>query len=179
MANPGTAKFQLTHLLRGATRISGATMVLLDFNSRTSCEVRPDTVFLRLGFAYFNSRTSCEVRHRPVCGISRSPGFQLTHLLRGATSPRPVSVFRRVFQLTHLLRGATNLVKAQLTTDVFQLTHLLRGATHTGADYVGANHFNSRTSCEVRPGRGSDNRQRRSDFNSRTSCEVRQRGGID
>ena len=80
--------FQLTHLLRGATPapVCAPCPEHHDFNSRTSCEVRhcgPPTSELRRNF---NSRTSCEVRlivtiPQTIAGI-----FQLTHLLRGATS---------------------------------------------------------------------------------------------
>ena len=56
-----------------------------NFNSRTSCEVRPSPWPAGFSPLYFNSRTSCEVR----------PNRQ--HLWRG----------QNIFQLTHLLRGAT------------------------------------------------------------------------
>ena len=99
----------------------------------------------------FNSRTSCEVRQPRTVERERDLLFQLTHLLRGATSA------------CHMCYDSTR----------FQLTHLLRGATHAcvGAG-TASGHFNSRTSCEVRPIRA---RARNSgiNFNSRTSCEVR------
>ena len=124
----------------------------LNFNSRTSCEVRP------FQFAHcphqlnFNSRTSCEVRHHPVRGFSRSSGFQLTHLLRGATWKPGFLAGYAGFQLTHLLRGATcsrfGLVQAPI-------------------------YFNSRTSCEVRLA-AVNFYSPAVNFNSRTSCEVRQ-----
>ena len=101
-----------------------------DFNSRTSCEVRLllpafiragaisthaplarcDQVFshsLIMPSAHFNSRTSCEVRLRPCRTPGSSPGFQLTHLLRGATTRHWWWTGILTFQLTHLLRGAT------------------------------------------------------------------------
>ena len=79
-----------------------------DFNSRTSCEVRrgggggadrqhisthaplarcdSGRMFFETRLCDFNSRTSCEVR--PIPNGMRTLGqlFQLTHLLRGATS---------------------------------------------------------------------------------------------
>ena len=57
-----SGKFQLTHLLRGATGCDGCPAVLWHFNSRTSCEVRRRNRRKTMGVCYFNSRTSCEVR---------------------------------------------------------------------------------------------------------------------
>ena len=57
----------------------------------------------------FNSRTSCEVRQKSICMRIPAPEFQLTHLLRGATGSAGSYVFMGVFQLTHLLRGATDM----------------------------------------------------------------------
>ena len=61
-------KFQLAHLLRGATRRA---------------------VVRRLGQLRFNSRTSCEVRPTGTRPRKNGPWFQLTHLLRGATCRPP------------------------------------------------------------------------------------------
>ena len=100
--------------------------------------------------------------------------FQLTHLLRGATLLEILTPIKIIFQLTHLLRGATNRVKDGGQLIKFQLTHLLRGATQIfnavrininisthaplarcdvleGPVLLAPHHFNSRTSCEVRP----------------------------
>ena len=56
------------------------------FNSRTSCEVRrTPRPASRAAGSYFNSRTSCEVRQMRDVDAVYSGGFQLTHLLRGAT----------------------------------------------------------------------------------------------
>ena len=55
----------------------------------------------------FNSRTSCEVRPAPARIKAGRKRFQLTHLLRGATRKRNRWTGIRRFQLTHLLRGAT------------------------------------------------------------------------
>ena len=66
--NPGAmcaaCRFQLTHLLRGATsRYRNAFERMMDFNSRTSCEVRRTSISMAVcGALNFNSRTSCEVR---------------------------------------------------------------------------------------------------------------------
>ena len=145
----------------------------VNFNSRTSCEVRPwparrhnpgavistHAPLARCDKAVktlqargwnFNSRTSCEVR-RGVPGAQHpAQGFQLTHLLRGATA--------RCLLWYNIL--------------TFQLTHLLRGATKFYAGQAQILHFNSRTSCEVRLRLGRI-RSGRWNFNSRTSCEVR------
>ena len=99
------------------------------FNSRTSCEVRLDTSKIFVQNFNFNSRTSCEVRRPRERPISRLAGFQLTHLLRGATGlPEGVHPGSG-FQLTHLLRGATGRGYRCGCFRRFQLTHLLRGAT--------------------------------------------------
>ena len=58
-----------------------------DFNSRTSCEVRLVADDLSDGgLVDFNSRTSCEVRPPAVTRVPSAGLFQLTHLLRGATT---------------------------------------------------------------------------------------------
>ena len=60
-------KFQLTHLLRGATLGTAAPLANLTyFNSRTSCEVRHKILFIGDSFLDFNSRTSCEVRQTAI-----------------------------------------------------------------------------------------------------------------
>ena len=170
------------------------------------------------GSADFNSRTSCEVRrteagafapirgistHAPLARCDMDPptrvcddGFQLTHLLRGATiwqsseyAPRLISThaplarcdhhvcdFRDLvnpFQLTHLLRGAT-VNRALRNTDKFISTHapLARCDDHWRRNREAQEHFNSRTSCEVRRERQKLPAAKRY-FNSRTSCEVR------
>ena len=55
--------FQLTHLLRDATSACHfANSITSNFNSRTSCEVRPQLAQRPAQVLDFNSRTSCEVR---------------------------------------------------------------------------------------------------------------------
>ena len=123
--------------------------------------------------------------------------FQLTHLLRGATGLRIAATDAIQFQLTHLLRGATisrtyHAVVAEISTHA----PLARCDSVFTALLQHPVNFNSRTSCEVRPGRDDPHRERaqgfqlthllrgatrtpandgraRGDFNSRTSCEVR------
>ena len=57
-------RFQSTHLMRGATYLLLPSAILTkNFNPRTSCEVRPFTIFGTACTYYFNPRTSCEVRH--------------------------------------------------------------------------------------------------------------------
>ena len=151
---PSWPKFQLTHLLRGATPFSrhcssirsisthaplarcdlGVTIpienVRKDFNSRTSCEVRPEHQRMM-------AEREAISTHAPLarCDLAqiyadRGGQFQLTHLLRGATLPGGALDGCISFQLTHLLRGATQ-PDRMLGNPVyiFQLTHLLRGAT--------------------------------------------------
>ena len=100
-------EFQLTHLLRGATlAASGYSDFSSYFNSRTSCEVRPSRIAKTKGLANFNSRTSCEVR------------------LAGEREKKR----RRISTHAPLAR-----------CDPIRIRYLVIPA-----------HFNSRTSCEVR-----------------------------
>ena len=99
--------------------------------------------------------------------------FQLTHLLRGATSMSVApSLYSDISTHAPLARcdyhESVNVVGDKISTHaplarcdtfpfssftsthLFQLTHLLRGATISGKDVVSMSNFNSRTSCEVR-----------------------------
>ena len=168
-------QFQLTHLLRGATRsgggrratdrfqlthlLRGATLLLeiqryrgyIHFNSRTSCEVRQFDALQTQRPSNFNSRTSCEVRPAPIDNAMLSVDFNSrTSCEVRLPGPRRISA-QTPFQLTHLLRGATD--------------NVYRGSNDSA-------NFNSRTSCEVRRDEKS-NADRPINFNSRTSCEVR------
>ena len=122
--------FQLTHLLRGATHGGRRRAGPADFNSRTSCEVRPKWMYNIATRLNFNSRTSCEVR-RLVANFH----FEVSNF----NSRTSCEVRRSGGQHDPGGPGA------------FQLTHLLRGATPVRIRYpvIPAN-FNSRTSCEVR-----------------------------
>ena len=144
----------------------------------------------------FNSRTSCEVRPAPSSSVRKPPVFQLTHLLRGATlldssaatmssisthaplarcDPMPAAPIRKslYFNSRTSCEVRLSLSTTMCPSSGFQLTHLLRGATPAAKRAACCQrHFNSRTSCEVRlsvkfghPGNLH--------FNSRTSCEVR------
>ena len=91
--------FQSTHLLRGATvglgvmqtrdsisihaplarcdcRYCGYIISILNFNPRTSCEVRPTSSTCNGCATYFNPRTSCEVR--PATGRSYPKGIKIS-----------------------------------------------------------------------------------------------------
>ena len=122
-----TTTFQLTHLLRGATK-KGLAICAEDMFQLTHL-LRGATDLCFTGV--------------------RAYEFQLTHLLRGATfsftPPVPRTSFNsrtscevrlRVMRSSHIL--------------MFQLTHLLRGATRPRISVSRAHSFNSRTSCEVR-----------------------------
>ena len=79
--------FQLTHLLRGATRaLSRPCVSSTYFNSRTSCEVRLDHEYgiLNLAISTHAPLARCDTDGRLFTGAHGK--FQLTHLLRGATS---------------------------------------------------------------------------------------------
>ena len=147
----GYSKFQLTHLLRGATYVTtlSDSGLISTHAPLARCDIPKRVKF---------GRTRKISTHAPLarcdltaltCGLFL--GFQLTHLLRGATSGtcNPPGAFQ--FQLTHLLRGATTLCHITSIMHKFQLTHLLRGATFCRTEKINANdNFNSRTSCEVR-----------------------------
>ena len=145
--------FQLTHLLRGATRV-GIPSANTDknFNSRTSCEVRPPKFLL----------------------LSWIIRFQLTHLLRGATCPPSQTAPGERFQLTHLLRGATDqlvyrLYPVQISTHA-PLARCDRIAElETDKKLLISTHA-PLARCDLN-GRCADDYG--DDFNSRTSCEVR------
>ena len=100
--------FQSTHLMRGATSPSLYLPKLVNFNPRTSCEVRHVVTYsqqmkhlisihaphARCDITqgshktiqiYFNPRTSCEVRPPLKRTICKTFVFQSTHLMRGAT----------------------------------------------------------------------------------------------
>ena len=106
------------------------------FNSRTSCEVRHIKPMGRMGMDYFNSRTSCEVRPKTQLGNFNKKAIS-THapLARCDQNNRPYHWQKISFQLTHLLRGATEYLKNTKILSTFQLTHLLRGATAKIADF--------------------------------------------
>ena len=123
--------FQSTHLLRGATEyhVEFDTIVAISIHAPLA---RCDFKFVKKHslFINFNPRTSCEVRPELVLPSSNHPcRFQSTHLLRGATLSFAVKITSLGFQSTHLLRGATASVRKQLPHALFQSTHLLRGAT--------------------------------------------------
>ena len=82
----GSAIFQSTHLLRGATdQYEEEKEDTDDFNPRTSYEVRHVKSRSGISQTYFNPRTSYEVRPNDIFLPKRSNLFQSTHLLRGAT----------------------------------------------------------------------------------------------
>ena len=168
--------FQLTHLLRGATRVgiilpnvshisTHAPLARCDedFIARKSCFhisthaplARCDLYgnFLAICIVNFNSRTSCEVRHAsaaPLWWPLISTHAPLARCDRGATT----TCGRCRFQLTPLLRGATSTSGiSSIIAPTFQLTHLLRGATVSLPSCPICRYFNSRTSCEVRRAR--------------------------
>ena len=146
-------RFQLTHLLRGATMMDNNDPVIYiisthaplarcdpggqredqarnNFNSRTSCEVRLGNASLHVDVSDFNSRTSCEVR--PISGFLTSGTYWIsTHApLARCDKKNLMKIFRPGIS-TH----------APLARCDYDPTSAERGICH----------FNSRTSCEVRP----------------------------
>ena len=122
-----------------------------NFNSRTSCEVRPTDLNFEGDFFHFNSRTSCEVRQHTIATKEDIYSFQLTHLLRGATlklmnakkyttisTHAPLARCDRVYMRCGAALGiSTHAPLARCDKYVIMLIYF----------YI---HFNSRTSCEVR-----------------------------
>ena len=166
--------FQLTHLLRGATESDGdASPDGHDFNSRTSCEVRRATG-PGVGPGAISTHAPLARCDAPRTGVSVVEGFQLTHLLRGATWGG------RYGRMAALISTHAPLARCDYT--------IRNKATKDGD-------FNSRTSCEVRHDVDQDTMLAilisthaplarcdtaavaaglgRAYFNSRTSCEVR------
>ena len=160
--------------MRGATLQAQQGAPCIDFNSRTSCEVRliPATYVFHLAISthaplarcdsqqikdlqaqqisthaplarcdetgrvygaarvYFNSRTSCEVRQNPQINLTNSAGFQLTHLLRGATCFwMTICILMKISTHAPLARCDASAGYTYVKYTGFQLTHLLRGAT--------------------------------------------------
>ena len=146
----------------------------IHFNSRTSCEVRHDPrVQNAIPLTDFNSRTSCEVRHKSAAHKRRARKFQLTHLLRGATSSFRYSLCS-YFISTHAPLARCDLMpflRARARIDFNSRTscEVRRTAYSSFPHYID---FNSRTSCEVRQ-RFNFVHRGELYFNSRTSCEVR------
>ena len=126
-----TQRFQLTHLLRGATRQpaeGGGTGK--NFNSRTSCEVR---------------RTNLPTRTNAI-------RFQLTHLLRGATGSGNAEIHVGDIS-THAPLARCDLpvrIRYPVIPSHFnsRTSCEVRHAAHS--DALQMLDFNSRTSCEVR-----------------------------
>ena len=168
-------RFQLTHLLRGATRRA--------FRVKNIGAISTHAPLARCDSAYICGMVAGEIStHAPLARCdSTPPGIAL---FRKISTHAPLArcdkfLLRRfphlgVFQLTHLLRGATKAASVAARSVEFQLTHLLRGATpYAGTILRPSADFNSRTSCEVRPARPIRPYSPRRNFNSRTSCEVR------
>ena len=108
-AGQSAAEFQLTHLLRGATGlVRDVDYKIYNFNSRTSCEVRPGRPSEDLrDNANFNSRTSCEVRHVVYTGTNARTDFNSRTSCEVRQAVQNCLLLTDEFQLTHLLRGAT------------------------------------------------------------------------
>ena len=145
----------------------------------------------------FNPRTPCGVRPIHVLSFGKFVPFQSTHPLRGATARQvfhdlmlcisihaplagcdPPSVKNKLnivsFQSTHPLRGATGALHARLNN-----THISIHAPLAGCDCGRVRktsiteNFNPRTPCGVRQ-HESRKRVLQEYFNPRTPCGVRQ-----
>ena len=126
----------------------------------------------------FNSRTSCEVRPTVHRNYSNTTEFQLTHLLRGATLIRSTSTSSVVIS-THaplarcdavpiggadILRISTHAPLARCDIEAYRAMIAKGISTHAPlarCDWVAPwarrpnSNFNSRTSCEVRQASGN------------------------
>ena len=147
--------FQSTHLVWGATSTNFLfSWHLLNFNPRTSCEVRHALTALWMVVTVFQSTHLVWGATYSVRNKRRNSLFQSTHLVWGATLFSIRSDFSILFQSTHLVWGATGIDKSSISRYLFQSTHLVWGATHARADYYySITYFNPRTSCEVRQSR--------------------------
>ena len=147
---------------------------------------------------HFNPRTSCEVRRPASAAVSSiSTPFQSTHLLRGATVPRPICagsahyfnprtscevrpcparlVLYALCISIHAPLARCDRIRpfGNVTLDPFQSTHLLRGATLLVASPVACIRISIHAPlarCDLRGQRGQSDQKH---FNPRTSCEVR------
>ena len=121
----------------------------------------------------FNSRTSCEVRRNPVLQHCTRKEFQLTHLLRGATSGDRAEILQQRISTHAPLARCDSKIPAIAPATAISThaplarcdvpcacgcgtmiisTHapLARCDTSIWTTGCGASNFNSRTSCEVR-----------------------------
>ena len=147
--------FQSTHPMRGATLYTlAAASSGKDFNPRTPCGVRPDTIasYCSSVTPNFNPRTPCGVRrcniiahtvtsgisiHAPHAGCDRC--FCLTSFCVRISIHAPhagcdvinweIILIIVKFQSTHPMRGATHCACTFCHTKKFQSTHPMRGAT--------------------------------------------------
>ena len=162
--------------MRGATTTWASLCILiLNFNPRTPCGVRPQAWFRkpwtepisihapRAGCdnkeereaakdADFNPRTPCGVRLSTTAKWFWHPEFQSTHPVRGATLQLCWLVLQEPeFQSTHPVRGATTAPGLYWDNWAFQSTHPVRGATAICSSTLAAPfNFNPRTPCGVR-----------------------------
>ena len=188
--------FQLTLLMRGATPCPGLAPFIFGFNSRSSCEERPIPSSSIIGFHQVST-------HAPHArsdafldeGVHVKLLFQLTLLMRGATSRLKLAVSLTQFQLTLLMRGATrergllsNSTRVSthapharsdvrllgLILNIFVSTHAPHARSDLYRHHLSSTHprFNSRSSCEERR-RYQTAILEISSFNSRSSCEER------
>ena len=145
-------RFQLTHLLRGATEMKNVVLEIQNFNSRTSCEVRQLIIFAA-------PRTFSISTHAPLARCDQisntyTQGAEIsTHAPLARCDPGQCGTGGRGngFQLTHLLRGAT--MASKLGDWIFPIsTHAPLARCDTNQQHInaGRGNFNSRTSCEVR-----------------------------
>ena len=168
-------KFQSTHPLRGATRITGLlSRYIYNFNPRTPCGVR-----YRRGAAPrrrqdFNPRTPCGVRRLLADRLKSNPKFQSTHPLRGATSLYSLLDCSIDISIHAPLAGCDyDAFETRVKKGEFQSTHPLRGATSSiRAGLSGPGYFNPRTPCGVRQ-QSSAGWPTLRNFNPRTPCGVR------
>ena len=170
-------------------------VIISNFNSRTSCEVRlhPQHKSRNVRISTHAPLARCDRMSRNICRrkIPISTHAPLARCDAAVTSVPSAGLF----QLTHLLRGATNAIR-NTPTACWISTHapLARCDRKRLRRSHLTRYFNSRTSCEVRLDavstsavvsafqlthllRGATQSPFHpaldSNFNSRTSCEVR------
>ncbi len=139
----------------GATRgRNGRCIALQDFNPRTPCGVRHDTITALQRLFDFNPRTPCGVRHGAVCNFHAMHHFNPRTPCGVRPAGRSTSASVCPFQSTHPVWGAT-----RTPQHVREVERISIHAPRVGCDRAlprcppRSVNFNPRTPCGVRRGR--------------------------
>ena len=169
---PSSRRFQFTPVMRRATGWVHPRQPSGRFNSRPSCDGRPD------GYPR-DSRLDVSIHARHATGDA-PPGEPIragtvsSHARHATGDPFRMSVrFSDFwFQFTPVMRRATPQRRARIQSSRFQFTPVMRRATCGRRDCARTVCFNSRPSCDGRPNVRTP-RSWKWRFNSRPSCDGR------